>query len=510
MTIKSPFMEARRDSSNSFEKIAFGALVWMGILLLSSCSMAPHLALPDVDTRLPDAYSTTTDEADSTTIDRQRWWSAFGDPTLTSLVDSALRRNLDIRIALSRVVEVQQAHRITRAGQFPGVQLSVDGNRQNTPTNSGATGRFSESIPQFPDRFDFTTYSASLSLAYELDFWGKARSNSLAAMGEFVATSADFRTVQMGVISETIATYFEIRDLQTQVKLARESADLLGERTELTDDRYRRGLVSSFELYAIRQALDDIRANVPLLESGLFEARGRLAVLLGTVIPELEGRLANTDGPRLFPDPIPAGIPSDILRDRPDVMAASARLEAARQRIGVARAEQFPSFSLTASGGTQTSDLTTLVSTNQRFWLFGGSLLAPIFRAGALKANVRASWARYEQMAAVYEKTVLTAFKDVSTALVRHGSEWRRVDAVRSALESASASSDQQLNRYRRGVGDYLALLDSRINTLRARTSLSSAERSAGLSRLGVHRALGGVWVEEYPDPVATGISRAE
>lgn len=465
---------------------------------LSSCTMAPHVAAPDMESHLPGGYD--SDETHVSPAASVKWWREFGDRALNALVDSAIVRNLDLRVASARVLQIQETYRITRSALYPRIQAAVDGNRQNTPTNTGATGRFSESIPGFPDRFDVTTYSASLGLVYELDFWGKARAASRAAIGEFVATSADFQTAQIGVISETIATYYEIRDRSLQLNLGRENVQLLGERVEITENRYRRGLVTSFELYTVRQSLDDLRASLPVLESEHYEAKARLALLLGTVTAEVEGLLNATENDLAIPGEIPVGLPSDLLRQRPDIAASSARLESARQRIGVARAERFPSISLTASGGTQSNDLADLVRTSQNFWLFGGSLLAPVFNAGALNAGVRAAWARYEQARAEYEKTVLTAFKEVSSALVEHKAQLLRLSAIREALDSAFASADSQLRRYLRGIGDYLALLDARINELRAQTNLSGALRAVIMARLGVHRALAGAWLPDSSD----------
>jgi len=465
---------------------------------LSSCTMTPHMAAPDPESNLPETYDGVETQVKPAAF--VNWWREFGDPLLNVLIDSAIVRNLDLRVASARVLQIQETYRISRSALYPGIQAGVDGNRQNTPTNTGATGRFSESIPNFPDRFDVTTYSASLGLVYELDFWGKARAASRAAIGEFVATSADFQTAQIGVIAETISTYTEIRDRARQLELARENVELIGERAEITEDRYRRGLVTSFELYTVRQSRDDLRASLPVLESAHYEAITRLALLLGTVPVEIDGLLKGTHNDLAIPGEIPIGLPSDLLRSRPDIVASGARLESARQRIGVARAERFPSISLTASGGTQSSDLVDLVNTSQNFWLFGGSLLAPVFNAGALNAGVRAAWAQYEQAAATYEKTVLIAFKEASSALVEHESQLQRLGAIRESLESASASADSQFRRYRRGIGDYLALLDARINELRARTNLSSALRAVTIARLGVHRSLAGAWLHNSTD----------
>ncbi len=464
----------------------------MMLAWIPACSFAPKaLQVESVDS-MPDSFDGTA--ADSIRHD-VRWWDEYDDPVLEALIDSALARNLDLAVAVARVIEVQNQYRISRAALAPSVGLTVDGTRQEIPTNTGATRRISENIPNFPDRFDFTTYSASLGLSYELDFWGRVRSSRNAALSNYFASIEDLRTARLGVISETIATYFEIIELTTQVELTRANVDLLNERTELTRDRYRRGLVTSFELYAIEQEFEDARAGLPLLESRLFDAEGRLAVLLGRYRRDVEYLLADRgDGVRVDLDRIPPGLPSELLRTRPDVAAAEFRMEAARQRVGVARAERFPRFSLSGSSGTQSGTLDDLVDTSQRFWLFGGSLTAPIFNAGALRAAQKAAWAQYEQAAAAYQGAVLTAFKDVESALVALGKEGDRYRFLQQSLSRAEASVDTQRSRYVRGIGDYLAYIDAQRNLIRVRSTVVAAESALAVARLSVHRALGGEW----------------
>jgi multidrug efflux system outer membrane protein len=320
------------------------------------------------------------------------------------------------------------------------IQATADGSRQNTPTNIGATGRFSESIPGFPDRFDVTQYSASLGLAWELDFWGKARASSQAALSQFFATQSEFEAARIGVVAETISAYFELLDIREQIQLADEQLSLLDERLDVTRDRYRRGLVTSFEWYGLQQQADEARAARPLLDAQYVGARGRLASLLGGTAQTVESLVDRKGAPLASGAHIPDVLPSELIRARPDVAAAAARLEAARQMVGVRRAEQFPSFSLTAAGGTQSSDLADLVNTStQRFWLFGGSLTAPVFASGARRAAVRQAWAQYEQAAAAYEKAVLSAFQDVSGALAGFTAEDQRLKAVVSAHQAASS-----------------------------------------------------------------------
>lgn len=468
-----------------------GLLIAGLILSLSACSFVPQAQRPEAVRHLPSAF--TQSPPDSIRL-QQAWWETFNDPVLNQLVDTALYRNLDLKMAAARVKEVQNRYRISRAELFPSVQATLSGNRQSTPTNTGATGQFSENIPDFSDRFDVTTYSASLGFSYEIDFWGRVRSSKNAALHEFFATEADLETARIGVLSETIATYFEIIELEQSLTLNEQNADLLAERVALTEDRYRRGLVTSFELYSVRQTFEDLRASLPLLERRHYDAKGRLALVLG-LFPAAAEALLGEMHPSLNPVPIPAGLPSTLLERRPDVMAAALRMEAQRQRIGVARADRFPRLSLTASGGTQSSELTDLVQTSQHFWTLGSNLVAPIFSAGALKANVEVAWARYEQSTAAYEKTVLTAFKEVEAALQAYQKEQERYAFLEEARANAEASAETQEQRYRRGVGDYLAFVDAQINLVRVQTTLVSAERALASARLAIHRALGGAWI---------------
>ena len=483
--------------------IVVAAMVWQG------CAMTPAVPATDAADSLPDVYDSTPfrSELDSTAaaIDPPAvptaqsialWWQEWGDERLNTVVDSVLTANADMRIAAARVLEVQEAFRITRSARLPAVQATADGSRQNTPTNIGATGRFSESIPGFPDRFDVTQYSASLGLAWELDFWGKARASSRAALSQFIATKAEYEAARMGIVSETISAYFELLDLREQIRLADEQLSLLDERLEVTRDRYRRGLVTSFEWYALQQQADEARAARPMLDAQYVAARGRMAVLLGGTAETVEAMVDLESAPLASGAHLPDVLPSELIQARPDVAAAAARMEAARQMVGVRRAEQFPSFSLTAAGGTQSSDLADLVNTSsQRFWLFGGSLTAPVFASGARRAAVRQAWAQYEQAAAAYEKAVLTAFQDVSGAMAGFTAEDQRLQAVVSAHQAARASDVTARDRYLRGVGSYTALVDARLNELRTRTALSAAIRSSALARLNVYRAIGGDWL---------------
>ena len=430
------------------------------------------------------------------------WWQGFGDPHLNQLVDSVIVRNLDVRIAMMRVAQLQSQFRIARAGQLPSMELDVRREQLDTPSNTGIGGQLQEQVnipggPEFPERFEYTTYSASLKFAYELDFWGRVSGKKRAALQELLATQADVRTALIGVISETISTYFEIAEHMQALALMHEGVDILRERAGITVERYERGLVSSFELYAVEHELGGSQAEIPIRESQLEAARGRLALLLGRFDIASDSILIPETVHTFVLEEIPSGLPSDLLRERPDVVAAFQRLEAARERIGVARAARFPSFLLTGAAGTQSNLLSEIVKTGQNFWLFGAGLTAPIFNANTIRANIRRAWAEYEQLAAQYQKTVLTAFRDVEAALVSYGKIKEQHAFLAASREAASESARHQERRYVRGLGDYLGYLDARYNLVKSERVLSASRRSLAEARLAVHRSLGGAWVEQ-------------
>ena len=496
------------------------AFALVAALVLAGCSMTPSMTAPEAERDLPETFAPAPGDttlpaaaADTARFDSQRWWTAFGDSTLTALVDTALADNLDLTSARARVEELAAQFRIARAPLFPSVNANGQYNYQNQPANTGIGGAIGggggddggngDAPPDggqqqsIPDRFEFATYQATLGLSYELDFWGRVRSQRKAALSQYFATAADLQTARLSVISQTISTYFQVASLQRQAALGRQAVDLLEQRLAITQDRYARGLTSSFQLFTVRQSLETARSEQPPLESQLYDARSRLSTLLGRFAGA--SLLPDSLAPSLELSPVPAGLPADLLMQRPDVRAGALRLEAARQQVGVARAEMLPSLSLTGTGGTQSSSLASLVDVDQRFANFVAQLTAPLFQGGRLRANIDAAEARYKQQAAAYENTVLTAFREVKAALVAYDKQRQRLRTVQDQVASARATFQTQRDRYERGIGDVLSLLDAERGLVQARTRLAVARRAAVNARLTLHRALGGTWTDAAP-----------
>ena len=479
-------------------------LFTLGVFAPMGCSMTPEMSTPDAEQALPDRFEaapgdTTLPDAalDTAAYDATRWWTAYEDSSLTAIVDTALAANLDLDVARARLNELEAQFQIARAPLFPSVSADGQGTYQNQPANTGVSGAISGG--RGPDRFSYTTYQASLGLSYELDFWGRLRSRRKAALSQYFATAADLQTARLSVISQTISTYAQIASLQRQVRLGKRSIALLEERLAITEDRYARGLVPSFQLYTVRQRLQSARAEQPELESQLYDAQSRIATLLGRFAGTQRALLPDSMAVPLAPTPIPAGLPSDLLMQRPDVRAAAHRLEAARQDIGAARAEMLPRLSLTGQGGTQSSALASLVDPGQVFSSFAAQLTAPLFQGGRLRANLSAAEARYRQQAARYEQTVLTAFREVKAALVAYDKQRRRYREVQQQVQTAEDALETQRDRYERGVGTVLSLLDAQRTLVQARTRLAGVRLAVVNARMALHRALGGSWTDTAP-----------
>ena len=466
--------------------------------------MTPEMSTPEAEQDLPDRFEAAPGDttlpaaaADTTAYDATRWWAAYEDSSLTALVDTALAANLNLEEAPGRVEELAAQFRIARAPLFPSVTANGQGNYQNQPANTGIGGAIGGG--QGPDRFEFTDYQATLGLSYELDFWGRVRSQRTAALSQYFATAADLQTARLSVISQTISTYAQIASLRRQVRLGERTVGLLEERVAVTEDRYARGLVPSFQLYTVRQSLQAAQADQPDLERRLYEAQSRFATLLGRFAGEQRALLPDSMTVPLAPEPVPAGLPADLLMQRPDVRGAALRLEAARQEIGVARAEMLPSLSLTGRGGTQSSKLADLVDPGQVFASFAAQLTAPLFQGGRLRATLNAAEARYKQQAARYEQTVLTAFQEVKASLVAYEKQRRRYREVERQVDTARDAFQAQRDRYERGVGDALALIDAERTLVQAQTRLAGVGLAVVNARLALHRALGGPWTDAEP-----------
>ncbi|MCY3966147.1 MAG: efflux transporter outer membrane subunit [Acidobacteria bacterium] len=473
-------------------------------LLYLGCSLAPPPELPDPAREMPADFEETPAAVTVGAHVPLQWWKAFADPALDRIVDSVLDSNLDMAAAVARVEQARERARIARAAIRPVVAAGAGINDLTNPTNTGFGAQIQELglerlAPGFtlPERLAITTWSLSADFSYEMDFWGRASSSALAAGAEYLASESDYQTARIGILAETIGAYFEVVDFRRRIAISRRMVDVLLEREDVASTRYDRGLADSSVLYRIRQDLRNTQAIQPQLENGLANAEGRLAVLLGGYRNDLAELLPEPLAPETAADPVPPGIPADLLMQRPDVRAARHRLEAARFQVDARRAELLPTLSFSGSIGLQSSKVDSLFKVDQWFTNLASNLLAPVFQGGRLRSNVALAEARFGELAATYGRTVVTAVNEVETALAVHGNEGRRHALLASRLEEARATERLRSQRYEAGIGGYADFLDALLTRLNVESALAGAERDLALSRLTVHRALGGAWTPE-------------
>ena len=481
--------------------------------LCGSCALASRPALPELTdqpvTELPGSFAATAAPGSHQPLE---WWRAFNDPVLDDVVESVLASNYDIAGAVARVQQARIRARLAEAPILPIVRMGAGVDSFDVPINAGIGAQLGElgldeafgDAPggfTLPERIGLTTYSLYADFAYELDFWGRVRHASLAAGADLGASESDAHAARIGVLTETIAAYFDIVDFRRQIAIAAEMVSTLEEREYLVETRYDRGLTDSLDLYRVRQDLRDTQARLPQLDAGLAAAEARLAVLLGGYREDAAGLLPDALSPERIADPAPAGVPADLLVQRPDVRAAGLRLEAAAHDIEARRAALLPSLSLSGAVGLQTTDVGGLFNVQQWFGNLISNLLAPVFDGDRLAGDVALAHARFNELAAAYGRTVVTAVNEVESALAGLRSGERRHALLSARREEARETLALRSRHYQSGVGGYADFLDALRTLLTVESALSDSERSLALARLAVHRALGGAWTRPPTAP---------
>lgn len=463
------------------------------MLLVSGCvSMAPDSPAPEIAAGLPQQYSKTDA---SGAYEPAQWWTNFQDPVLDALLDEALAKNLDLAEAAARLRAAEAQARVSKSGLFPQINADVGSSYSDTPTAGTGFGAGAGA-----SRFQVESYTSGLGFSYEVDLWGKLRDDARAGRADATAAAADLQAARLAVIAETITSYFDIVDARDQIALTTKIIDVLGDRVEQTENRYRRGLATSFELYQVRQDFRNIQAGLPQRESQLTATEGQLAVLIGRYSDNMDQFLGQKLAPQLVFTSVPSGLPIDLLAQRPDIYAEGQRLESARFNLGARKAERFPSISLSAGTGTQAGSPSGLFDIFDKWILnLGAGLTAPLFQGGRIRANIEAADAQYAQQAAVYARTVLTAYQEVGVAIESYEEERQRYRFLFSQLDEATAAAELQSRRFATGVGSYVDYLDALRAQYQVQSALSSAGRDVALARLAVHRALGGSWDKKAP-----------
>ncbi|MFN7940955.1 MAG: efflux transporter outer membrane subunit [Thermoanaerobaculia bacterium] len=457
-----------------------------GLTLAGCVTLGPDYRRPQLP--VPDAYSAGA----ATGEVPDAWWKLFGDPRLDQLVEEALAGNQDLVAAAARVEEARALAGVTRADRFPRLDSSLSGSRSQL---SKQTAQVPPGVP-----LEFDRYRLSASLSFEIDFWGRLARASEAARAELLASEEGRRNVRLALAADVAGAYFDLLAFDRQLAIAHSTLETRSESVRLQKLRFDAGTISELDLAQAQAELASAEATVPVLERAVRQTEDRMAVLLGRIGGKVEhgDRLDDVKLPET-----PVGLPSDLLARRPDVVAAEHGLVAANARIGVAKAELFPSIRLTGYYGSESKELADLLSTGTTIWQAALGLVQPIFNAGKGRRNLEAVRARERQALAGYTKAVESAFAEVEDALVARSTGAAERAALERQVEALSRARKLANLRYEAGDASYLEVLDADRFLFGAELEWVRARRTELGAAVALFRAIGGGW--GGPDTGSTG-----
>jgi len=463
-----------------------------GILALGACvKLGPEYGAPDLGATVPSSYQQADRESAMPGLD-DRWWESFHDPQLNRLVEEALANNWDIKKATSRVLEVRSLVAQAHAERLPRFDLQAQAQKQR----QASAGPFGTT----PSRKTTRSHVLSIPASFEIDLWGRLARAEEAARGNLVKAEEDRRTIAQSIVAETITLYLQIESLERRIQITEESIRSYRLSLEVVENRYRRGLTSVLDVRQARRLLAQTEASLPALRQQLGTLQQRLAVLVGRY-PET--RPARTHSADYFKqlEPVPPGLPSELLKRRPDIRASEALLVALNAQIGIAKANRFPRISLTGSYGYSSDELVELLNPASEFRRIAAGLLMPLFDGGKLKAAQRAAEARYRQGLADYAKSLLNAFSEVESALLTRREQLERRKKILEFLAEARATQQVAQSRYMKGLVNYINVLDAQQTRFQAEQNLVAADLDLLTNRVNLYRALGGGWGDPGPVP---------
>ena len=450
----------------------------VALCILSGCAIGPDYQRPPINT--PAAWSLSYETAAGMTD--IAWWKQFNDPVLDKLIATALAGNLDLMAATARVDQYLGQWRTTRSEFFPQFGASAGVSRQQD-TKTGLAG----------GRSPYDLYNGALNATWEIDLWGRIRRSTEAAQANLLASEAGRRTVLLTLVSNVASNYIVLRGLDRQLEIARETESAYADTLRIFRLRHTHGTVSQVEVSQVESEYEEARQTIPQLEAQVAQQEHLLALLLGqNPMPILRGSTID----QLTQPKIPAGLPSQLLAQRPDIIEAEQALIAANARIGVARSLYFPSISLTGALGVATIHSDKLFDKDSGTWGIGGSLLAPIFTSGNIEGQVMTAEAAQREALYNYQQAIISGFREVEDALVsttkgRESQEakGRRVSALQTYARLAK-------NQYDAGTTSYLQVLDANRTLFSSQLEYVQNQTAVLVSLVDLYRAMGGGWLD--------------
>jgi NodT family efflux transporter outer membrane factor (OMF) lipoprotein len=474
-----------------------GAAAAVSLLLAACAAVGPDFVPPEP---APPATWSQAPEAGLSPAPHGpvRWWRTFDDPVLDELVATARRNNNGVEIAGLRVLEAQAQLGIATGLQYPQAQAAAGGATYISPPESSVSSS------------NYWDFGLGASIAWEIDFWGRFRRGVESADAAYMASLAAYDQAQVLLTAAVVATYSGIRSIEEQLRIARENVTIQQRSFEIARVLYDNGADSELDMQQARTLLLSTQATIPGFEVALVQARNALSTLLGQAPGTVKSRLAEGGGIPLIPDDIAIGIPADMLRRRPDVRQAESFAMAQNALIGLAKADLYPSFTLTGSIGLSSntigdSDFGDLFDTDAIAWSAGPSFVWPFLNYGRIKNNVRVQDARLQQALANYHETVLQAAREAEDAMAGFIGARKQNEILAQTVASAIRSNELATLRYSEGFSDYERVLNAQQALFSQQQRYISNQGEVVANLVALYKALGGGWEDRdglpYIDP---------
>lgn len=449
--------------------------------MLSACALGPNYQRPAIES--PAAWR--LDYAQAADVANAKWWQQFGDPVLDRLVEDALRGNLDVRAAAARVERFLGALGTTRAQLFP--QLSYSGDASRSRSSRVGPTPLGDADPTY------TLYQAALSASWQLDLFGRVRRQAEAAQAQVYASDQGRRGVILSLVATVATSYVNLRALDRQLEIARATERNYAGTYELFQDRLQGGVVSEVEVAQINSQYQAARAAIPSLELSIAAQENLISILVGRN-PGPVARGKSIDD--LAPPAIPAGLPSELLERRPDILQAEQNLVSANASIGAAKALYFPSISLTGSYGTLSTAAGDFLSGPSRAWSLAAGLVGPVFTFGAIEGQVRSAEAAKEEALAAYRQSILAAFQETNDALFGSRKKGEELEAQQLRVRALRDYSELSRLRFDNGSASYVEVLVAENDLFSAELTTVSTQAERFAQLINVYKAMGGGWVD--------------
>lgn len=464
------------------------------VLFIAGCMVGPDYRRPTVDT----PQNWRLQEQETRELADTPWWKQFDDPVLDDLIRIGLAENKDVKVAAARIEQFVGQYITTRAALFPQAGAGASFGRERA-TERGPSPMTS-SVENPAD-----SYQALFSASWEIDLWGKLRRAKESARADILSSEEARRGVILSLVSSIAVGYINLRDLDRQLEIAQTTVKSREESYTIFQLRFKGGIVSELELTQVKSQYEEALATIPVFRKLISQQQNALSLLLGrNPGPIPRGKTVD----QLTLPPVPAGLPSDLLARRPDIRQAEQNLISANAQIGVAKAQYFPTISLTGVFGWSSVDISRLFMGPAQTWSYAAQVAGPIFRAGAIYGQVKSAEAYQQELLITYQQTIQNAFRDVNDALIDRRSTMEQLQTQDKQVESLGNYSRIARLRYDNGYTSYIEVLDAERSLFNAQLSRTQTKGGLLQSMVNIYKSMGGGWVdiaEQATRPAASG-----